>query len=126
MAATRYNSGKPQWGLVVQWTLIPMVKVLEFGAAKYAPDNWKKGLNREEILESIKRHLDALFDGQEFDEKDSPTDISHSGLHHIGHIMCNCMFYFFHWANGTFTKERNVEYGAEFRIQPKKVRKKKK
>ncbi len=119
--ATRRNDGKPQWSLVVQWTLIPMVKVLEFGAAKYAPNNWKLPLNREETLESIKRHLDALFDGQEYDEKTSKTDMSHSGLHHIGHIMCNCMFYMYHYTKGTFTPKRRSEYGEEFK--PKKKRK---
>ena len=62
-----------------------MVRVLMYGADKYAVDNWKKGLDKREILDSLQRHVAALIDGQEVDPE--------SGEHHIGHIMCNCMFY---------------------------------
>ena len=50
----RFNSDKPRWGLVPQSALLPMVKVLEFGAEKYAPFNWMKGLSVVEICESLK------------------------------------------------------------------------
>ena len=83
--ALRYNQGKPKWSLVHFKSLEPMVRVLMYGADKYAPDNWKKGLDRKEILDSMQRHLAQLIDGQEIDEE--------SNLHHIGHIMCNCLFY---------------------------------
>jgi len=85
MKADRYNDGKARWGLVHWKSLIPLVQVLEFGAKKYSEWNWSKGLDRKEILESMMRHLTALMDGEEFD--------SESKLHHIGHIMCNAMFY---------------------------------
>lgn len=61
-----------------------MVKVLEFGAIKYLPDNWKKGMPREQILNSAMRHLTAMLDGEEVD--------SESGLPHVGHLMCNATF----------------------------------
>lgn len=35
MSAERYNEGKPHWALVPQSALIPMVRVLEYGAKKY-------------------------------------------------------------------------------------------
>ena len=81
----RYNEGKRKWSLVHFQSLEPMIEVLEFGAKKYAIDNWKKGFDKKEILESLQRHLAKLFDGEEIDTE--------SGLHHIGHIMCNAMFY---------------------------------
>ena len=83
--ALRYNEGKLKWSMVHYQSLAPLVRVLMYGEKKYARDNWKKGLNREEILDSMMRHLTALIDGQEIDPE--------SGEHHIGHIMCNCMFY---------------------------------
>jgi dATP/dGTP diphosphohydrolase len=83
--ADRYNDGKRQWGLVHYKSLEPMVEVLEFGSKKYAPDNWKKGLDKREILESMMRHLTALMDGQHDDPE--------SGITHMGHIQCNAMFY---------------------------------
>jgi hypothetical protein len=83
--ALRYNSGKLKWSMVHFESLAPMVKVLMYGEKKYARDNWKKGLNREEILDSMQRHLASLIDGEEVDPE--------SQEHHIGHIMCNCLFY---------------------------------
>lgn len=47
--------------------------------------NWKKGLDKTEILESLYRHLIKLMAGQELDDE--------TKLHHIGHIMSNAMFY---------------------------------
>ena len=80
----RFNEGKPKWSLVPQSALIPMVRVLEFGANKYEPFNWTKGLSITEICESLKRHLDAFMEGEDNDPE--------SGLSHIGHIQCNALF----------------------------------
>lgn len=97
--AMRFNEGKPQWSLVHFNSLEPMVRVLEFGALKYAPRNWQKPMDTMKILESMQRHLAALFDGEEVD--------SESGISHMGHIQCNAMFYNYHKA-----REKN-EYKSE-------------
>ena len=87
----RYNSGKRKWSLVHFKSLEPMIEVLEYGAKKYTvgdisgAENWKKGLDKKEILESMMRHLAALIDGQSHDPE--------SQIHHMGHIQCNAMFY---------------------------------
>lgn len=83
-SATRENEGKPRWGLVPQSALLPMVRVLEYGAQKYEAWNFTKGLSITEICESLKRHLDAFMEGQDADEE--------SGLSHIGHIQANALF----------------------------------
>jgi len=82
--ALRYNSGKPMWSLVDFDALIPMVEVLMYGAQKYAPDNWKKGLPINEILDSMQRHMNAFRAGENEDEE--------SKKKHVGHILCNAMF----------------------------------
>lgn len=81
----RYNKGKRKWSLVNYASLEPMIEVLEFGANKYGAFNWQKGLDKKEILESMQRHLASLMDGEDNDKE--------SGIHHIGHILCNAMFY---------------------------------
>ena len=86
--ALRYNEGKRKWSLVHYKSIEPLVEVLEYGALKYAPENWKKGLDCKEILESMQRHLAALMDGEILDKE--------SGLPHVGHIMCNAMFFQYH------------------------------
>lgn len=82
--ADRFNEGKPQWSLVDFDSLIPMVRVLEYGCKKYARENWKKGLPTREICESMIRHCMRLLEGEYYDKE--------SGEPHAGHIMCNAMF----------------------------------
>jgi len=84
----RFNEGKPRWSLVHYESIVPMIRVLEFGADKYEAENWKKGLETKEILESMQRHLTSLMDGEEYDKE--------SGISHMGHIQCNAMFYNYH------------------------------
>ncbi len=81
----RFNEGKPRWSLVHYQSMVPMIRVLEYGAEKYDDHNWKKGLVPVEVLECLQRHVAALMDGEEFDKE--------SGQPHIGHILCNAMFY---------------------------------
>jgi hypothetical protein len=81
----RFNNNKLKWGLVDYKAIEPLVEVLMFGAEKYDAHNWKKGLDKTEILESMQRHLVQLMSGE--------LDDQESGLPHIGHIMCNAMFF---------------------------------
>ncbi len=92
--ALRFNEGKLKWSLVHYASLAPLVLVLMFGAKKYAPHNWKKEMDLTEILESLQRHLAALFDGELVDKE--------SGQLHMGHVMCNAMFWVYH-----YTKNKN-------------------
>jgi hypothetical protein len=82
--ALRYNQDKLQWSLVDFDSLEGMVKVLEYGAAKYAPNNWKKGMPVTKVSESLMRHLFAFLRGEDIDAE--------SGCRHISHVMCNVMF----------------------------------
>ena len=119
--ARRYNAGKQKWSYLHYKSLDPMLRVLDYGATKYSlyenrngrkinglefkalseveqqeytllesgAHNWKRpGLKPKEILESMQRHLAALMDGEDNDPE--------SGQNHIGHIMCNAMFYEYH------------------------------
>jgi hypothetical protein len=82
--ALRYNNGKLQWSLVDFDSLEGLVKVLEYGANKYAPNNWKKGMPVTQVSESLMRHLFAFLRGEDVDPE--------SGCRHISHVMCNAMF----------------------------------
>lgn len=81
----RFNQGKLQWHLVDFKALEPMVKVLMYGAKKYAPDQWKNGLSKKDTLDSLLRHVHAILAGEMNDVE--------FGESHIGHILCNAMFY---------------------------------
>ena len=85
-AAMKFDDGKPDWSLVPFESLEGMVKVLEFGAKKYAGWNWTNdgGFPYTRVLRSCLRHLFAYMRGEDNDPE--------SGLSHIHHAMCNLLF----------------------------------
>jgi hypothetical protein len=60
-----------------------VLAVLEFGAKKYAVDNWKK-VEQDRYKEALGRHYLAIMAG----EKNDPE----SGLPHIDHLLCCALF----------------------------------
>lgn len=83
--ALRYNKNKPQYSLLHLGSFEPCVRVLEAGAKKYSRDNWKKGLNKDKLLDSLLRHVKDLNDGKLYDDD--------TGVHSVGGIQVNAMFY---------------------------------
>jgi len=80
----RDTKNKLEWSLVDFKALESMVHVLEFGATKYEPYNWKKGLPYTGTINSMLRHIYAFLHGEDIDQE--------SGIPHTGHILCNAMF----------------------------------
>jgi len=79
----RYNTGKPKWSLLDMNALEPVVRVMEYGAKKYAPHDWKKGMPHTEIADCLQRHLFAYLNGEDNDPE--------SKLPHMAHVMTNAM-----------------------------------
>jgi len=88
LKSIRYNLGKPRWSLLHYPSIEPLVRVMEYGERKYTRNNWKIGLDKLEILDSLSRHLFALINGEERDKETKEL--------HAGHIMANAMFYIYH------------------------------
>lgn len=62
-----------------------LVRVLAHGAAKYAPNNWRKVDRwRERYYAAARRHMNEWRGGEQRDPE--------SGLHHLAHAMCSIMF----------------------------------
>lgn len=80
----RFNAGKSRVDLISPVFLKGLADVLTFGAKKYAPHNWRKGLSWTETVASAQRHLLAFLSGEDIDEE--------SGLPHIDMLACNVMF----------------------------------
>lgn len=73
-----------------------MVRTLEYGAKRYAPNNWRKGGDKTtklNILQSLQRHVGELIDAVNEGKDELDPE---SGEHLIGNIGCNCMFYAYH------------------------------
>ena len=81
--AMRFNKGKPQLSYILQGTksVEGLAKVLEFGATKYERGNWLKGLDKNELVDSLLRHLTSYVNGEVLDQE--------SNLPHVDHIHFN-------------------------------------
>lgn len=81
---TKFDAGKPSVDLIDRGALVELAKVLDFGAKKYSAHNWRSGIKWSRIVASLLRHTLAFNDGEDNDPE--------TGLSHIAHAMCNCMF----------------------------------
>lgn len=80
----RFNEGKTRYDLISPFANKILSDVLTSGAEKYGSHNWQKGMSWSKVIASLKRHLAAIENGQDFDNE--------SGILHVGHLMCNAMF----------------------------------
>lgn len=64
--------------------LVEVARVLDFGAKKYAPRNWEKGLAHSRTFAAAMRHLCARAGGETLDPE--------TGLDHYAHAACEIMF----------------------------------
>jgi Domain of unknown function (DUF5664) len=60
-----------------------IINVLEYGARKYAPDNWSK-VEDDRYEEAMLRHIMAYFSGEKLDDETKEP--------HLAHAICCAMF----------------------------------
>lgn len=81
---TKFDAGKPTTALLPSKPLLEIAKVLDYGALKYAPHNWRKGISYTRVLSAAQRHMWAWNDGETVDKE--------TNLNHIAHAACNLLF----------------------------------
>ena len=82
---TKYDKEKARYDLIPPDALEEFVKVLTFGARKYAPDNWRKVPDgRRRYFAAAQRHIWAYKRGEQIDEE--------SGCHHLACAITDLMF----------------------------------
>lgn len=64
--------------------LLEIAKVLDFGAKKYDPWNWAKGIKYTRIYGAILRHLWSWYRGEDNDPE--------TGISHLAHAGCGILF----------------------------------
>lgn len=87
----RYNEGKPRWDLVPMDALQEIVEIYSYGASKYAPRNWEKGMPWMECYASLMRHLSDWVRGIDFDGTPGQADETHSGRLTMAHVAWNAI-----------------------------------
>lgn len=78
------DQGKAPYHLLAPELLEGAAQVLAFGAEKYAPRNWEKGMDWHRPFSALMRHMWAWWRGE---DKDPET-----GLSHLSHAACCVMF----------------------------------
>jgi hypothetical protein len=94
----RFNKNKLRYDLVEPRAHRDMVKVLTYGAGKYFDRNWERGLSWTSVIASLKRHLAAIEEGEDYDFDPNCEGCKsgycekHSGELHIANLACNAHF----------------------------------
>lgn len=76
--------------LVPPILIAEIADVMTFGAKKYAPGNWMRGMSWSTVYGALQRHQTAWYMGEENDPD--------SGLPHMGHAGC-CLAFLSHFRN---------------------------
>lgn len=84
----KHDGGKPRWSLLMRGcadALQAVVRVLTFGAQKYADDSWQGVQNgQQRYRDALYRHLNAIERGELVDDE--------SGESHWAHVATNALF----------------------------------
>jgi hypothetical protein len=81
----KFDSEKDRWDLLPMDAIEQVVKILTYGAKKYADNNWQKVEPfGDRYYAALMRHLVAHRMGEKVDPE--------SGQLHIAHATCNAIF----------------------------------
>jgi hypothetical protein len=83
-AGIKYDGEKLRWSLVPWREMEEVVRVLEVGAKKYAPDNWKRVSPKTRYWNAAMRHMVEWAKGVRRDKDDD--------LHPLAHAICCLLF----------------------------------
>lgn len=81
---TKFDGDKPMTELYPVDAYMGTCRGLTYGAKKYAPRNWEKGIKFGRVFGALLRHLFAWWKGEDVDPE--------SGLHHLDHAGCCLAF----------------------------------
>lgn len=84
IAGRKDDGGKPRYDLIPPEMLEGVAAVLTYGAAKYEPRNWERGMAWGRVFGALMRHMWAWWRGQSHDPE--------SGLPHLSHAACCVAF----------------------------------
>lgn len=80
------DTGKLPYHLLPSDAVEEILKVLEFGAKKYADRNWELGMDWDRPFAALMRHMWAWY------RKENAGRDAETGLSHLAHAGC-CLFF---------------------------------
>lgn len=84
----KFDKEKLQWHLLPMKVLEPVMRVLMFGAKKYAPDNWMHVKPKSRYYDACMRHMTAWQSGEINDKE--------TGENHLAHAIASLIFLLWH------------------------------
>jgi hypothetical protein len=94
----KFDGDKDPWHLAPWDAFRGIVKVLAFGAGKYAPRNWEKGMAWSRCFSALQRHLTKWWEGEDLDPE--------TGYSHLWHAGCCIVFLIAYEIRGIGTDDR--------------------
>lgn len=79
----KFDAAKPRLDLIPTGPLMELGKLYAFGAEKYAPHNWRKGMEWHRVIGALLRHA-HLYNGGE-------TTDPETGLSHMAAVAWNAL-----------------------------------
>ena len=101
----RHNTGKVQLREISPSFILGIGEVLTKSREKYAEGNWMGATNFSTPYESLQRHLQAFWAGEEFDKE--------TGESHLLHAATNLMFLHFHQSSENGIDDRLFKKGKK-------------
>jgi hypothetical protein len=95
---TKHDQGKLPWQLVPWDAVRGVVKVLDFGAKKYAARNWEHGMDWSRLERAAINHITSWSLREDRDEE--------TGLSHLFHAACCLLFLAAYEIRGTGKDDR--------------------
>jgi hypothetical protein len=92
------DAEKDPWDLVPWDAVRAVVKVLAFGARKYTPHNWAKGMAYSRLYAATMRHMVAWWEGEKTDPE--------TGFSHLSHACCCVLFLLAYETRGVGSDDR--------------------
>ena len=107
MQAKRDNSGKIPLSFILEAPMAvnAVCRVMKFGAEKYGHNDWRKGFDEKEGLDSVLRHIQSHLNGH---LKDSDT-----GERHLAHAVSGLLMYLDNDIRGVNYNSWEKEGGSE-------------
>jgi len=106
--ALREALGIPYFRQVPLEAIAAAATSLEYGAIKYTHRNWEKGLPWQQMIDSLKRHLDDFERRIDYD-----NGVDGSGLHQVCMIMASAMMLSASVIRGIGEDDRLPEMGLD-------------
>jgi hypothetical protein len=76
----KHDDGKPRFDLMPPRPLTKVAGVYNYGAHKYAPRNWERGIEWSRVYGATQRHLHAFWGGQDLDEESALEHLAHAAF----------------------------------------------